>query len=218
MQYNRGGGYVNYKAVFFDWDGVITDSVNVKTKAFAELYREYGADIEQKVVEYHLQHGGLSRFEKIKYFHRAYLNKNISEVELNELAAKFSGLVFNAVVNAEFIPGAVETITREFGKGTLLFVVSGTPTDEIRKIAEMRNLSRYFSEVVGSPTSKADIISRLMDEYSLESTECLMIGDALEDYRAARDNKIDFIGIASTSGEFQIDFPSKTTVQNEIRI
>jgi phosphoglycolate phosphatase-like HAD superfamily hydrolase len=205
-------------AIFFDWDGVITDSVNIKAKAFAELYREYGADIERKVTEYHLRHGGQSRFEKIKYFHAGFLHRDADESEINALAAKFSGIVFDAIVNSEFIPGAIETITSEFSRGTLLFVVSGTPTDEMRRVAEARGMSRFFAKICGSPTSKTDIVSRLMKEYSLAKSECLMMGDALEDYQAARNNGIDFIGIASSSGEFSAKFPAGTTVRNEVRI
>ena len=39
------------KAIIFDFDGVILDSVNVKTKAFELLYEEYGPEIQKKVVE-----------------------------------------------------------------------------------------------------------------------------------------------------------------------
>ena len=53
--------------IIFDFDGVITDSVNIKKEAFAELYSKYGSRIQKKVVNHHLEHGGISRFDKIKY-------------------------------------------------------------------------------------------------------------------------------------------------------
>ena len=37
------------KNIIFDYDGTIADSVNIKTEAFAELYRIYGKEIERKV-------------------------------------------------------------------------------------------------------------------------------------------------------------------------
>ena len=52
------------KAIFWDFDGVIADSVNVKTDAFYELYLPYGKNIAEKVKEYHLANGGFS-FQKI---------------------------------------------------------------------------------------------------------------------------------------------------------
>ncbi len=39
------------KTVFFDFDGVLVDSVNIKTKAFAKLFDPYGQEIEAKVVD-----------------------------------------------------------------------------------------------------------------------------------------------------------------------
>ena len=60
--------YRMIKNIIFDYDGTIADSVNIKTEAFAELYRNYGKDIESKVVKYHLNNGGVSRFEKFKYY------------------------------------------------------------------------------------------------------------------------------------------------------
>mgnify|MGYP006077874289 FL=1 len=50
------------KAIIFDYDGVIAESVNVKTEAFAELYKPYGTDIVQKVIKHHEANGGVSRF------------------------------------------------------------------------------------------------------------------------------------------------------------
>ena len=56
------------KNIIYDFDGVICDSVNVKTEAFAKIYSEYGHSIVSKVVDYHNLHGGISRYEKIQVF------------------------------------------------------------------------------------------------------------------------------------------------------
>ena len=61
------------KSVFvFDFDGVLADSVNIKTLAFYELYKEYGGSISSKVVEHHEANGGMSRFDKFKYYHHKH--------------------------------------------------------------------------------------------------------------------------------------------------
>ena len=57
------------KGIIFDFDGVIADSVQVKTDAFAALYKPYGPDIVKKVVEHHEANGGMSHFEKIRLYH-----------------------------------------------------------------------------------------------------------------------------------------------------
>ena len=74
----------NKKLFIFDFDGVIADSVEVKDLAFRSLYQIYGKEIIEKVSKYHLANGGISRYEKIKFFHNEFLNKKISEKELNK--------------------------------------------------------------------------------------------------------------------------------------
>ena len=56
------------KAIFWDFDGVIAESVNVKTEAFYNLYLPYGIEIAEKVRRHHLDNGGMSRFEKFRYY------------------------------------------------------------------------------------------------------------------------------------------------------
>ena len=44
------------KNIFFDFDGVILDSVDCKTLAFESMYSKYGKYISDKVRKYHLKH------------------------------------------------------------------------------------------------------------------------------------------------------------------
>ena len=53
------------KAIIFDFDGVIVESINVKKEAFEKLYQKYGDEIVYKVIAHHMANGGMSRFEKI---------------------------------------------------------------------------------------------------------------------------------------------------------
>ena len=66
------------KGIIFDFDGVIAESVQVKTDAFVELYKQYESNIVEKVLKHHEANGGMSRFEKIKFYHESFLNKTIT--------------------------------------------------------------------------------------------------------------------------------------------
>ena len=70
------------KGVIFDFDGVIAESVQVKTDAFATLYEQYGEYIVTKVIEHHEANGGMSRFEKIRFYHDPYLKKRLAKKKL----------------------------------------------------------------------------------------------------------------------------------------
>ena len=63
------------KGIIFDFDGVILNSVHVKTDAFAKMYEKYGETIVKRVLTHHLDNVGMSRYEKIKYYHENFLKK-----------------------------------------------------------------------------------------------------------------------------------------------
>ena len=189
------------KAIIFDFDGVIVDSVNVKTLAFAELYSEYGPEVQRKVKDYHILNGGISRFEKFKYFHKHFLDITISESELIFLADKFSNLVFDKVCCSKNINGALEFI-KFASKNYLTFICTGTPQSEIEAILEHKGLTNDFVKVLGSPKVKVAIVNEIMAGYKLHSSEVLFIGDAMTDFKAAVETNIHFIGVRNKDTVF----------------
>ena len=60
---------VMIKGIIFDFDGVIAESVHIKSSAFSDLYKSYGEDIVKRVVKHHEANGGMSRYKKIRYYH-----------------------------------------------------------------------------------------------------------------------------------------------------
>ena len=55
------------KIVFWDFDGVIKDSVDVKTQAFMELFDIHGSNVVQKVVTHHLKMVVLADLKRSHY-------------------------------------------------------------------------------------------------------------------------------------------------------
>ena len=66
------------KNIFFDFDGVILDSVDCKTQAFEAMYAQHGQEIADQVKKHHLENGGVSRFEKFKHWHKKHLGIEIT--------------------------------------------------------------------------------------------------------------------------------------------
>jgi len=53
----------NKKVLIFDFDGVLAETFEVKTEAFASLYKQYGREVIDYIVEHHRANGGMSDFE-----------------------------------------------------------------------------------------------------------------------------------------------------------
>ena len=188
------------KGIIFDFDGVIADSVQVKTDAFASLYEQYGNNIVTKVLKHHEANGGVSRFEKIKLYHEYFLNKAITNEEIEELANQFSKLVVKKVIDSPYVPGVLEYI-HKCNKKYKLFISTGTPTDEMSQILDRRGIAKYFIEVYGSPEKKSVHISKIMSKYNYHPDELIFYGDANTDINAAKQASVPFVLIKNNFNE-----------------
>lgn len=197
-----------FDVVVFDFDGVLVESVDVKTEAFAALYRPYGPDIVEKVTDWHLAHGGVSRFEKFRHFHRAFLGRNLDVAEEQQLGHRFSQLVEDAVVASAWVPGARDFLESHHSR-LPLYVASGTPEDELIRIIGRRGMEHYFKGVFGSPASKGTILRNVIAIGGYASDRVLMVGDALTDLQGAQQANVGFLARVKTGVTDQ--FPVETT-------
>ena len=185
---------LDWQAIIFDFDGVIVESGKIKTQAFAELYRPYGEDVVNAVVQFHTQNGGMSRYRKFRHFQEHLLNEPpLTEAEEKALDIRFSELVVEAVIAAEAVPGAIELIRQQSAR-IPLFVASGTPEAELKVIVERRGLTRYFTGVRGAPAVKKALIADILSAHALKAESVLMIGDAMADLEGAEANDTAFLG------------------------
>jgi beta-phosphoglucomutase-like phosphatase (HAD superfamily) len=183
------------KVVIFDFDGVLVDSVEVKTEAFAEIYRPYGELVVDQVVGHHRSHGGVSRFEKFWIYHKEFLKVNPTEEEVRKLSESFSSLVVEKVVSSPEIPGALSFLSHCKQLGLDCAINSATPENEVRDIVNRRGWDGIFCCVLGSPCSKSENIKKIIKSRNASPLEVLFFGDADTDLHAAVDNSVDFVGI-----------------------
>ena len=190
-----------YKLVFWDFDGVIKDSVNAKTDAFISLFENSGTETKEFIRAHHLANGGMSRFEKIPI----YLSKAGQEASPERVAAlcdNFGQKVMNAVVDSAWVPG-VEKLLRYNPYGQQFVVVSATPQDELETILENLKLSVCFSRVFGAPVSKADAVRTILDKTGIQPKDAIFIGDSVADLNAATCCNVSFLLRSHTQNESQ---------------
>ena len=71
-----------YQTLVFDCDGVILNSNKIKTQAFYKVAKVYGYEPAQKLKDYHVQNGGISRYQKFEYLLTNILQKTLKKKSL----------------------------------------------------------------------------------------------------------------------------------------
>mgnify|MGYP006442502423 FL=1 len=134
---------VNYsKVVFWDFDGVIKDSVEVKSIAFEKLFSIYGSKISNKVRAHHKKNGGVSRFDKIPLY-MSWTNELVTNESVQNFCNQFSLLVKQSVVDSPWVPGFLEFIESNHNEKKHI-LVTATPKDEIEEILEKLDIKHFF--------------------------------------------------------------------------
>ena len=181
-----------YKLIFWDFDGVIKDSVALKTEAFDQLFQECDDDVRKYVREYHLLHGGVSRHIKIPHYFRTQLDQELSEEENLEYCQRYADSVIEGVIACPWIEGAREFLSSN-PHGQQHIIVTGTPQDEMEHILKAIDLVSRFSKVFGAPHTKHEVLAQMLAETKMGPKECLMIGDSMTDHDAAFKNNVPFL-------------------------
>ncbi|TFB10751.1 HAD family hydrolase [Candidatus Marinimicrobia bacterium MT.SAG.3] len=181
----------NYKAIAFDFDGTLVESIEMKTEAFKELFSEY-PDSWDEIKEYHLQNEGISREVKVPYIYKNFLRAPLSVEKEKEMVESYSDLVYEQMLSIPLVSGADEIITAERGSRKH-FIASGTPDWELKQIFDKRDLTRFFDGVYGAPSSKEEIVRNFSSEWGIPMEEMLFVGDAQSDYEASRVCGMDFV-------------------------
>jgi len=209
-------------AIIFDFDGVLVESVSIKGDALVKLYEAEGADIQAAVLRYHEMHGGVSRYDKIRYYEETLCGRVCSEERIAELAQKFSDIVEQLVVAAPWVEGAKEFLDK-YSLTIPFYVASATPDAELKRIVEARGMSGYFKGVYGAPKKKYEHIADIMVQHNYDSNRLVMIGDAIADFEAAQKTATHFVGRklpdrASPFPEGTVLIDDLTTLDQKIRL
>lgn len=178
--------------IILDFDGVILESVEVKTEAFRSLFSFFPDHVDE-IVQFHIDNGGMSRFDKFRYIYENILNEELTQSKFDELSHIFSEIVFEKVIKTPFVPSAQEFLEK-YSTIIPLYVVSATPENELQKIVKNRGLSQYFRKVFGAPRKKTACIQEILDFSGVTPDDVIFVGDARNDFEAARAVGVRFIG------------------------
>ena len=114
------------KTIFWDFDGVIKESVKVKSDAFEKLFSPFGSKLAKKVREHHEKNGGVSRYEKFPIYLN-WVGEDITKEKLDYYEKSFSSLVKKKVIDSPWVEGAKEYLQQYYTK-QLFFLVTAART------------------------------------------------------------------------------------------
>ena len=177
--------------VFWDFDGVIKDSVEAKSAAFESLFLPFGCEIARRVRQHHEANGGVSRFDKIPLY-LGWVGESASNLKVQEFCDRFSQLTLRAVIDSPWVPGVQEFI-RENCRRQYFVLVTATPDEDIHEILDAIDIAACFREVHGASRTKASAIAGTLKRLNCPPESALMVGDAETDLAAARENSIPFL-------------------------
>ena len=179
------------EVIFWDFDGVIKDSVAVKSDAFEQLFLPYGKEVARQVRHHHEAHGGVSRYEKMPLY-LEWAGEPVTQDKIDEFCNRFSQLALQAVIDAPWVTGVREYLLANYTQQRFV-LVTATPETEMRQILETLGISRCFLEVCGAPMPKSTAIRNALQNLKFPHGQTLVVGDSETDLNAAETNGVAFL-------------------------
>jgi phosphoglycolate phosphatase len=182
-----------YKAVIFDWDGTLMDSIAriVSSMQLAAIKVGIEAPSDEQVKSII----GLSLLPAAKA-----LFGEIEPEVLQAAAKEYSHQYINEnKTPVDMFAGAIELLNELKQQGLLLAVATGKSREGLERVFESSNSKHFFasSRCAGECESKPhpEMLMQIMAELDLTIEECVYIGDSIYDMQMAQNIDMDRIGV-----------------------
>jgi phosphoglycolate phosphatase len=184
---------MKYSNILFDLDGTLTDPYRGITNSIKYSLKKLGI-FEEDENKLKLFIGPPLEKSFAKYFS---FDKNTAQKAVEYYREYFSekGMYENTLYNG------IEHVLKELNnKNKKCIVATSKPEIFANRILEHFHIDTYFNYVVGSNlegtfVEKEDIIKHILEKYTLNKKETIMIGDRKYDIIGANKNRIDSIGV-----------------------
>lgn len=189
-----------YETLVFDCDGVVLDSNKVKTQAFYQATLPYGEAAAQAMVQYHVAHGGVSRYKKFAHFLDNLVSEHSNTTDgpgLDALLAAYAAAVQEGLLQCQVAEGLAEL--RAATPNARWLIVSGGDQVELRFVFSHRGIADWFDGgIYGSPDTKDEILTRELSMGGIVEP-ALFIGDSRYDHLASVGVGLDFVFLSQWS-------------------
>lgn len=198
------------KTIFFDFDGVLLDTLEAKGRAIAKPFAVHGESIQKKVYDYHLNNGGMNRKLKVQTCYKLFIGSMMPESLLESWLAEINREMSRELFLCVPVKGVLDFMQKHKNSSGLAWIVSAAPQEEIKALSLHFGFAEQVKEIFGYPNKKSEVIAHLIKTNHLNRQECLMIGDASEDLKAANENQIPFLLRKTPYSTFAAQYPGKS--------
>lgn len=181
--------------IIWDFDGVIIDSDEIRENGFRRALAKFDKSQVDQLIKYHRENGGLSRYHKFEYFfNKIGLDENLIQENTKEALFVFGELMKNSLCDTSLLIKENLERLKVLSLKSKMFIASGSDNSELNQLCQCLNIDSFFKGIYGSPTPKTQIVESLLANWKENTDSWVLIGDSINDYEAATNANIDFIG------------------------
>lgn len=190
-----------FRAVLFDMDGVITDTMPVHLKAWQEAFEPYGITIERTDV--YLREGMQTRL-----MGRAIIEEKkiaISAGDLEKIIRDKSALFEReARAQARAFEGVPETLKMIRNNGIKTALVTGSSTESVKSVLRKAGLEGMFDVIItGEDTQKGkpspDPYETAMRRLGVNRIDCVAVENSPLGIKSAKAAGVEYVIAVTTS-------------------
>ena len=185
------------RVIFLDFDGVILESNELKTKIYQDLFCDHPGRLEE-ILALHRARAGLPRRSTLRLICEEILHEPTDSRTLQALLARFEELVRSGLAACREVEGLCELLSRYPAK---FYVVSGAPQREVREALIERDLARRFSGIFGAPHRKRSVIRSVLMIDCTQAEDAVFVGDSANDRDAAISVGVPFVARATEDNQ-----------------
>lgn len=180
---------MNYRALIFDFDGTLADTLEHTRSIYNLLSSHYGLrQVEAHELEA-LRHLSLSDLLK---------HLNISKFRVPSLLSKGTAMLRDRIAEIPMIPGMAAVIPELRRRSETFGILTSNATENVNAFLDVHGLRSHFTFVSSTSklTGKAKHLKAIRKTFSLDPREMLYVGDEIRDVKASHKAGIDVAAVS----------------------
>lgn len=167
------------KAIFFDFDGTISDAKKIAYDSMVRTLDEFGYEFDKKKLEKLLGERTRSILESL----------GLDIENIDDIRKKFYKYFIDAAKNGGIKPCVSLKPLWELKKDYPLIVVSNSRTIFLKTSVKVLKIKGLFKKIYGEEKfdSKDKMLEKLFRKMGIKASEAIYVGDRFSDIESARD-------------------------------